>query len=73
MTMNDGSEYVSQVDHPRGSIGNPMTDEQVQKKFSDLATPVVGMDTVARITELVANLEDCDDVMRLMRLTTVGE
>lgn len=72
VTMIDGSNFVAQVDHPKGSIGNPMSDDEVGKKFSDLAGPVVGAQTVAQIKELVAGLEHCGDVRQLLRLTVVA-
>ncbi len=72
ITMADGRNLVSQVDDPKGSIGNPMSDDEISGKFSDLAGPVVGAQAVARIGELVAGLERCSDVGQLLRLTTVA-
>ena len=71
LTMADGDELVSQVDHPKGSIGNPMSDDEVSAKFNDLAMPVVGKESVARIRDIVTRIEDFDDVTQLLRLTTV--
>lgn len=73
LTMNDGRELVSQVDHPKGSMGNPMSDGEVAGKFDRLATPVVGDEAAENIREIVDTLEDCDDVAQLMRLTSIGE
>jgi 2-methylcitrate dehydratase PrpD len=73
LAMRDGSRFVSQVDDPKGSIGNPMSDDEVAAKFSDLAAPVVGAQAVARIREQVAALERCADVRQLLQLTTVEQ
>jgi 2-methylcitrate dehydratase PrpD len=72
ITLTDGSNLVSQVDDPKGSIGNPMSDDEISGKFSDLAGPVVGAKAVTAIRELVAGLERCSDVRQLLRLTTEG-
>ena len=72
MTLADGRNLVSQVDDPKGSMGNPMSDDEIGAKFADLAGPVVGARAVAGIRELVAGLERCNDVRQLLQLTTAG-
>ena len=69
MTMNDGRKFVAQVDYPKGSIQNPMTDDELLAKFNSLAAPVVGAGRAAQIAALVAAVEKCADIGRLMRLT----
>jgi 2-methylcitrate dehydratase PrpD len=68
MTMNDGRQFVSQVDYPKGSIQNPMSDEELRAKFDSLAVPVVGAARAAQIAELAGAIEKCGDVGQLMRL-----
>jgi 2-methylcitrate dehydratase PrpD len=70
MEMDDGSSYRSQVDYPKGSIQNPMSDDELRGKFDSLATPVLGSARAAQVAEQVANIEDCRDVGELMRLLT---
>ena len=69
MTLSDGREFVSQVDYPKGSIQNPMSDDELRAKFDSLAAPVVGAARAAQIAERVARIEQCGDVRQLMRLT----
>jgi 2-methylcitrate dehydratase PrpD len=69
MTMASGDTYVSQVDYPKGSIENPMSDEELRAKFDTLAIPVVGRARAARIAETVDRIERCSDVGELLRLT----
>ena len=69
MTMNDGRQFVSQVDYPKGSIQNPMSDDELRAKFDSLAAPVVGAARAAQIAELVGTVEKCGDIGQLMRLT----
>jgi 2-methylcitrate dehydratase PrpD len=68
MTMKDGSSYVSQVDDPKGSIGNPMSDEELRVKFDSLAQPVIGEAGAAHLAEAVTTVE-ASNVQALMQLT----
>jgi len=68
MEMNDGSSYVAQVDDPKGSIGNPMNNDELRIKFDSLATPVIGADGARRLADAVAGIES-SDVASLMALT----
>lgn len=69
MTMNDGSEFVSQVDYPKGSIQNSMSDDELRTKFNTLAIPVIGDSHAAQLADLVADVELVTDIGKLMRLT----
>ena len=69
MIMKDGRKFVSQVDYPKGSIQNPMTDDELRAKFESLAQPVLGAGRATRIADLVNSIEKCADVAELMRLT----
>jgi 2-methylcitrate dehydratase PrpD len=69
MTMETGEVYISQIDFPKGSIENPMSDEELRGKFESLAAPVLGEKRTADIIEMVQGLESCGDVSALMRLT----
>jgi 2-methylcitrate dehydratase PrpD len=42
IALKDGTRHVCRVDHCVGSASNPMTDEQLTRKFTELAEPVVG-------------------------------
>ncbi|MFT4509296.1 MmgE/PrpD family protein [Caballeronia sp. 15711] len=69
MEMKDGSHYTAQVDDPKGSIGNPMNDEELRFKFDNLATPVIGGSKASRLAETVGTIES-SEVTMLMALTT---
>ena len=51
VTMDDGAKYVSQVDYPKGSIENPMNDDEIRNKFERLAVPVIGAARAAEVRE----------------------
>ena len=70
MTMNSGDEYVSQVDFPKGSIENPMSDDELRGKFESLAAPVLGQKRVDELAERVSKIESCGNVAELMKLTS---
>ncbi len=70
VTMDDGRKLASQVDYPKGSIQNPMSDAELRAKFDGLAAPVLGAARAAQIAERVSGIENCGDVGKLMRLTT---
>jgi 2-methylcitrate dehydratase PrpD len=57
------------VDYPKGSIQNPMTDDELQAKFEALAAPVVGRARASRIIDTAMNVERCSDIGKLMKLT----
>jgi 2-methylcitrate dehydratase PrpD len=67
--LTSGEAHVAQVDHPKGSIENPMSDDELKIKFDSLAVPVVGAARAAGIVGRVMNIERCRDAGELMRLT----
>jgi 2-methylcitrate dehydratase PrpD len=65
-----GETCTSQVDYPKGSLENPMSDEELKAKFDSLAVPVVGAARASRIADAVLRIECCGNVGELMRLTS---
>lgn len=68
MQMADGRKLTSQVDYPKGSIQNAMSDAELRAKFEHLAAPVIGAQRAARLADAVRNLERCPNVKSLMQL-----
>jgi 2-methylcitrate dehydratase PrpD len=69
VTMRDGRTLTSQVDYPKGSIENPMSEDELHSKFDSLASPVIGPKRAANLAERVMALEKVSDVADLMKLT----
>jgi 2-methylcitrate dehydratase PrpD len=69
--LRDGRALASQVDYPKGSIQNAMSEEEMRAKFDSLAGPVIGPKRAASLAEQVFDLEKVRDVSELMKLTTV--
>ncbi len=72
ITMNDGRTVNKKVTYPRGHAGNPMTDEEVFKKFKTLAAGVVSDATAQRIIELSMSLDTAKDVTPLLEFETLA-
>ena len=63
-----GATLESQVDHPKGSIANPMSEEEMRRKVHILADPVVGEGQVDALIETVGAVESLDSVGPIMAL-----
>ncbi len=59
----DGREvWIGHTDYPKGSLNNPMSPEEVERKYFDLAEMVVDVDTALRLRESVERLERLETV-----------
>jgi 2-methylcitrate dehydratase len=63
----DGQEFTRQLDYPKGDPRNPLSDKEVEEKFSALAGPLSSAGQ-KRVIKAVWNLEKLDSVARLMRM-----
>jgi 2-methylcitrate dehydratase len=66
--MKDGRSYSKQLDFPKGDPRNPLTDVEVEEKFSALAEGVLSSNAQKRVKEAVWNLERVGSVTELMEL-----
>lgn len=71
VTQEDGRKFTSQVDYPKGSIQNPMSDDELRDKFMSLAGPVLGEGRAAELADKAMNVEQLGSVADLMKLTAV--
>jgi 2-methylcitrate dehydratase PrpD len=62
ITLKDGRSHTCQIDHCIGSAANPMTDEQLTRKFTELAEPVIGAARTREMVERGWNVESAADV-----------
>lgn len=69
-TQSDGKKFASQVDYPKGSIRNCMSDDELRAKFDSLASPVVGAKRAAALADMAMNVEKVANVQDLMKLTS---
>lgn len=69
ITMEDGTEYTAVVDDPKGDWRNPVTYEDVENKFRDLANTVYADPArTEKIIDFVRDLEKQPDMSVLMEL-----
>ena len=68
LTTRDGGSIEVQVDDPRGSLRNPMTDEDLGRKFAMLAGPVIGDGPSRQMTEVIDHIDEVTDVSVLLEL-----
>jgi 2-methylcitrate dehydratase PrpD len=73
ITLLDGRTLRHDVEHNKGTPGNPMSDEELEAKFLEAATPVIGPGGARRIADLCWTLEEQDDVIELMTLAAKAE
>jgi 2-methylcitrate dehydratase PrpD len=66
LTTEDGSKHTSQVDYPKGSIQNPMSENEMCNKVHMLGDPVVGSIQVDKMIAEVANLENSSSINSMM-------
>jgi 2-methylcitrate dehydratase len=67
----DGRTLEKKVTYPRGHAGNPMTDDEVIRKFKNLASGVVTDAVADRIVNQSLSFEKTDDVATLLAFETV--
>ena len=69
VTIGDGTEYTSEVENPKGDWRNPVTQEELEAKFTNLAArEIKDARTIERIVDLVTGIHAVDDVRRLFEL-----
>ena len=66
--LNDGSRIEVRVEHAIGSLQNPLSDAQLEAKFTSLVTPVLGAAAAAAITSQWRGLAGLRDVAALVKL-----
>ena len=66
--LDDGRTCVAQVDHPRGSIVNPMSPAEMENKVHLLGDEVLGRPAVDRLIDAVHDLGAAPGVDELVRL-----
>lgn len=67
----DGRTLEKLVTYPRGHAGNPMTDDEVIRKFRGLAAGVVSDATAERIVNQALSFHELKDVAELLEFETV--
>lgn len=68
ITTTDGREFEKQLDFPKGDPRNPLSDAEIEEKFTALADPVMSKSAQAVVKDAVWNLEKVPSISALMEL-----
>src|SRR5690348_9169501 len=64
----DGRSLKKQLDYPKGDPRNPLSDQEIEEKFSALADGVLSPGAQKRLKDAIWNLEKAGSVSKLMAL-----
>lgn len=65
---NDGEKVTHVVDSPKGSIGNPLTKKDIEKKFIDLSSRALNEERIYQIKEMVTKAPISTPVEKISKL-----
>ena len=68
LKQTDGKTFMSQIDYPKGSIQNPMSDAELLAKFTSLASPVIGASRAKLLATAVMQIEETKNVSTVLKL-----
>ncbi len=68
ITTRDGRAFTKQLDFPKGDPRNPLTDQDVEEKFSALADGVLSPGAQKKLKDTIWGLEKAGSVQKLMGL-----
>ena len=68
ITTTDGNSYSKQLDFPKGDPRNPLTDSEIEEKFSALAEGVLSNRAQKKLKDAIWGLEKIGSVAKLMAL-----
>lgn len=66
--MKDGKMYSSTIEKRKGSPANPLTAQEVKEKFQDCTSLAISEEHAGCITDAVMELENIDDIGRLIKM-----
>src|SRR6266516_3801933 len=69
ITTNDGQQYSTRVDVPKGDPRDPMTEEEIAVKFTALGGDVIGKEQCEKLRQCIMNLDAAEKLDELLALT----
>jgi 2-methylcitrate dehydratase PrpD len=70
VTTADDKTYSAQVDYPKGSVQNPMTDAELTAKFCTLASTCLKREQMDQVVQTIDELEKLESMAHLMKLVS---
>lgn len=68
IVLTDGGRLTREVLHNKGTPDKPMTDGEIEAKFTDLAVPRIGREATHRLAKMCWRLDECADVAEIAHL-----
>src|SRR5438270_7118123 len=68
ITTTEGQSFTEQLDYPKGDPRNPLTDQEIEEKFSALAEGVLSPQAQKKLKDAIWGLEKIGSVSKLMGL-----
>lgn len=69
-TLKDGRTVEHYIEFASGSLENPLTDAQLDTKFTDLVAPILGSDRATTLIGIVRDFENQPDLSGLIQAAT---
>lgn len=69
-TLKDGRTVEHYIEFASGSLDNPLSDAQLDAKFTDLVTPILGRDRASTLIGIVRDFENQPDLSGLVQAAT---
>ncbi|KAH3905844.1 hypothetical protein HBH56_214320 [Parastagonospora nodorum] len=66
--FNDGTTLDKHIEHAKGSIENPLTNEELQKKFMEQVTLAIGEQRAESTHKAFTNVQDMKDVALIRQM-----
>ena len=62
-----GVTYIQRVEYPKGDPRNPMTDQELEDKFRNMAEKYMTERQIKKVIDTVYNMEKLDEMSKLVR------
>jgi len=69
IVLKDGRELHRHIEHAIGSVEVPMTDQQLETKFSDLAEGILAAPTIRRVMDACWNVENLPSAAEITKMS----
>ena len=67
INLKSGQKLTGRVDYPKGDSRKPLSEEEMLKKFEDLASHTLSLKRVKKVGSLVLDLEKINDVREMVK------
>ncbi len=69
--LKDGQKYSQYLEYPKGDPREPMTDEDIERKFRSLSDGILASDRQDEIRDAIYNIEKLKDVRDFMKILVI--